>query len=93
MFLLDGFTNGFPLGYKGETENIRRDAPNLHLDCRSQEILWEKIMKEIRLKCFAGPFDNPPFKNYIQSPIGLVSKGENGTRLIFHLLSKGWGVC
>ena len=33
-----------------------------------------------------GLFDNPPFSNFIQSPIGLVPKdGGKKTRLIFHL--------
>ena len=30
-------------------------------------------------------FDSPPFESYIQSPIGLVPKDGNKTRLIFHL--------
>ena len=44
-------------------------------------------MKEVHLKRFAGPFNKAqlPFKKYIQSPVGLVPKGENETRLIFHL--------
>ena len=33
----------------------------------------------------AGPFDEIPFNNFIQSPIGLVPKADNQTRLIFHL--------
>ena len=37
----------------------------------------------------AGPYDEIPFENYIQSPIGLVPKvsedKQNQTRLIFHL--------
>ena len=43
-------------------------------------------MKEVRLKRVAGPFDQIPFENFIQSPIGLVPKAGSGkTRLIFHL--------
>ena len=43
-------------------------------------------MKEVKLKRYAGPFSKPPFKDYIQSPIGLVPKDNgNDTRLIFHL--------
>ena len=47
--------------------------------------MWNKIMKEVSLKRYAGPFTEIPFKNYVQSPIGLVPKAENQTRLIFHL--------
>ena len=44
-------------------------------------------MKELKLGHFAGPFKEIPFDNYIQSPIGLVPKNDNDTRLIFHLSS------
>ena len=48
--------------------------------------LWNKVMKEVGLKQFAGPYQTPPFDTYIQSPISLVPK-DNGkdSRLIFHL--------
>ena len=42
-------------------------------------------MKEVKLKRYAGPFHKVPFKNFVQSPIGLVPKAGNKTRLIFHL--------
>ena len=43
-------------------------------------------MKEVKEKRYAGPFEQIPFSNYIQSPIGLVPKdGGKKTRLIFHL--------
>ena len=34
---------------------------------------------------FVDPKCNTPFANFVQSPIGLVPKAENQTRLIFHL--------
>ena len=86
QFLVDGFSNGFDIGYTGETQDIQRVTPNLKITVGSEVILWNKIMKEVKLKRYAGPFSEPPFKNYIQSPVGLVPK-DNGkdTRLIFHL--------
>ena len=43
-------------------------------------------MKEVQLKHVVGPFDQIPFTDFIQSPIGLVPKaGSEQTRLIFHL--------
>ena len=46
-------------------------------------------MNEVKLKRYAGPFTQIPEQyqdDYIQSPIGLVSKdGGKDTRLIFHL--------
>ena len=48
--------------------------------------LWNKVMKEVELGRYADPFDEPPFKNFVQSPIGLVPKDQGKkTRLIFHL--------
>ena len=51
----------------------------------NETILWNKVMKEVKLKRFVGPFTSPPFKYYIQSPIGLVPKSNGDVRLIFHL--------
>ena len=51
----------------------------------NKEILWEKLLKEVRLGRVASPFDEVPFENFIQSPIGLVSKDDGTkTRLIFY---------
>ena len=86
-FLVDGFTNGFDIGYRGDM-NVKRRSPNLKLRVGSQVVPWNKIMKEVGLGRYAGPFaeDAIPFKYYIQSPVGLVPKdGGRDTRLIFHL--------
>ena len=83
--LVAGFTRGFAIGYQGD-RNIRLTAPNLKLTVGSPTELWNKVMKEVKLKRFAGPFRSPPFQYFIQSPIGLVDKdGGSATRLIFHL--------
>ena len=86
-FLTNGFKNGFPIGYRGNM-HVKMTAPNLKFREVGDEVtLWNKVMKEVGLKRYAGPFDAIPFKDhYIQSPIGLVPKdGGNDTRLIFHL--------
>ena len=84
--LINGFKFGFSIGYEGETE-IQQKSAILKLFVGSKIELWNKVMKEVGLKCFAGPFGKIPFKNYIQSPIGLVPKdGRTKTHLIFHLL-------
>ena len=85
-FLQQGFANGFDIGYQGP--KIRQsNAKNIPLKVGNETELWNKIIKEVKLGRVAGPFDNPPFENYIQSPIGLVPKSGNlgKTRLIFHL--------
>ena len=65
---------------------MRRTSPNLKFHIGNENILWNKVMKEVKLKRYAGPFRHPPFENFIQSPIGLVPKdGGKNARLIFHL--------
>ena len=85
-FLVDGFSNGFPLEYNGE-EDVKITSQNLKFRGIGDEVtLWNKVMKEVKEQRYAGPFETIPFDNYIQSPIGLVPKnGGKDTRLIFHL--------
>ena len=82
--LVNGFREGFDLGYRGP-EDVRLTSPNLKFTVGNSLELWNKVMKEVAAKRYAGPYENIPFRNYIQSPIGLVPKDGNKTRLIFHL--------
>ena len=84
--IIQGFREGFSLEYVGRRD-IVQEAPNLKFTEAGDHIdLWNKVMKEVKLNCYAGPFEHPPFTHYIQSPIGLVPKdGGKDTRLIFHL--------
>ena len=84
-FLVDVFRNGFDLGFRGSIKGLRRFAPNLKIRVGSETILWNKVMKEVKNLRYAGPFKEVPFENFIQSPVGLVPKDGNDTRLIFHL--------
>ena len=84
-FLVKGFQEGFDLGYRGPKE-IKQTSQNLKFTIGDKIELWNKVMKEVKEKRYAGPFEDIPFENYIQSPIGLVPKdGGKKTRLIFHL--------
>ena len=84
--LYQGFQEGFTLGYEGDP-HIKLTAPNLKLRVGSELELWNKVMKEVQAKRFAGPFKEIPFEDrFIQSPIGLMPKDRGKqTRLIFHL--------
>ena len=78
---------GFGIGYQGP-ENRQDTADNLPLNnLGTKTDLWNKVMKEVKLGRYAGPYRRSeiPVKNFIQSPIGLVPKAGNKTRLIFHL--------
>ena len=84
MFLIEGFSHGFDIGYEGPT--IRADeSDNIPLSIGNPTVLWNKIMKEVKVGHIAGPFKDIPFDNFMQSPIGLVPKAGNKARLIFHL--------
>ena len=46
-FLVDGFTNGFDLGYRGPTG--RQDvSDNIPLSVRNPTVLWNKVMEEVK---------------------------------------------
>ena len=85
-FILDGFTNGFDIGYEGP-EDRQDSSQNIPIrnNLGSKFDLWDKVMKEVSEGRYTGPFEQISFKNYIQSPIGLVPKAGNKTRQIFHL--------
>ena len=82
--LIEGFTNGFDLGYQGPLQRQDTSA-NLPFRVGTLVEMWNKIMKEVKLGRYAGPYEKVPYENYVQSPIGLVPKAGNKTRLIFHL--------
>ena len=83
--VVKGFRQGFSLGYMGK-KHVKLTSPNLKLRVGLETELWNKMMKEVKEKRFAGPFDAIPFEYYIQSPVGLVPKDQGlNTRLIFHL--------
>ena len=54
-FLVEGFSNGFDIGYRGP-ENIKQKSNNLKFSIGNKTELWNKVMKEVELKRYAGPF-------------------------------------
>ena len=84
QFLISGFRNGFNLRYNGPT-NGRDTSRNIPFTIGNKLEMWNKIMKEVLHNRYTGPFDVIPYESFIQSPIGLVPKAQDQTRLIFHL--------
>ena len=84
--LIHSFRHGFDIGYRGP-QNRQDYSLNIPIKpgVGSLTEMWNKIMKEVKLERYAGPFDEVPYKNFMQSPIGLVPKDRDKTRLIFHL--------
>ena len=83
-FLVEGFTNRFDINYNGPV-NRKDESKNIPFHTGNKEILWEKIMSEVKERRYSGPFEKPPFENYIQSLLGLVPKANGKMQLIFHL--------
>ena len=88
IFLVQGFKPGFDLCYK-DAKTVRIRAPNLKI--RDEIDLWNKVMKEVKMKRYPGPYYQIPYKtDFIRSPIGLVPKdGGEDVRLIFYLSYQG----
>lgn len=87
QYLVQGFTEGFSLDYQGPRD-CKQYANNLRLRVGTQTDLWNKVMKEVQLKRVAGPYTEPMWPWFHQSPLGLVHKSgstKGETRLIFHL--------
>ena len=55
QFLESGFHEGFHIGYKGP-EIRQSESSNIPLRIGSKTELWNKLMKEVKLKWVAGPF-------------------------------------
>ena len=84
-YLVQGFSSGFDIGYKGPMLR-KNSAANIPFTVGDKFKMWNKLVKEVKHGRVAGPFREVPFKNsFVQSPIGLVPKAGNKTRLIFHL--------
>lgn len=67
--LVEGFKNGFRLGYSGNTN--QQDFANNHtLRVGTQINLWNKVIKEVQHNRYAGPFRVVPFDNFVLSPLG-----------------------
>ena len=74
------------MGYQGPEK--RRDTSNnipFTPGVGDKWEMWDKMLKEMEKGRFAGPYSDIPFENFVQSPVGLVPKAGNKTRLIFHL--------
>jgi hypothetical protein len=84
QFLLDGFSSGFKLVFKGVPNNVV--TRNLKSVINHEEIVDRHIEKEIEAGRFVGLFTTPPFQSFQCSPIGIVEKKVPGEfRMIHHL--------
>ena len=84
VILIEGFTEGFSLGYTGL--RVCMDSECLRSASAQPNIVHGKLAKEIQAGRIAGPFVSRPLQQLQCSPIGIVPKKEPGSfRLIHHL--------
>ena len=86
-FLVAGFTDGFHLGLLDHEHMQSHISKNHKSALDHAEIVSEKINKEVAKGRYIGPFNSPPFTNFVCSPLGLVSKKEIGQYRLIHDLS------
>ena len=83
--LVEGFSCGFKLGIEGFP--VPRVSRNHISVFKNPKTVNDKIDSELLSGRVEGPFDNPPFPNYISSPLGLIPKKEPGEFRLIHDLS------
>lgn len=70
--LSKGFQQGFEIQFEGPRQ--QRFSNNLLYVQQHEDIVSEKLQKEISLGRITGPFSSPSFSNLQCSPIGIVPK-------------------
>ena len=82
--MLQGLQQGFSLEYDGPFEF--RAPPKLPTAKLDPQLIRDRLSKEINLGRMLGPFKQPPFKDLMCSPVGLVPKKDSDEmRMIMHL--------
>ena len=70
--LLKGIKQGMDIGFEGERTSIISD--NWKSTLELPEVIAEYLANEVAAGCKAGPFTQPPFLDFIGSPMGIVAK-------------------
>ena len=81
-----GFSVGFRIPFKGELSQNKHHT-NLPSANAHSDFVTDKLQRELSLHRIAGPFNQPPFSNFVCSPIGVVPKKTLGDFRIIHHLS------
>ena len=84
-FLIDGFKYGFHLFSVGQSRSY--ESPNLLSATQQQQVVDQKVAKELEAHRLAGPFDSPPLPVFRVSPLGIVPKKTPGEFCMIHHLS------
>ena len=82
-FLYNGFTRGFSTDCTQAPPAII--SPNHKSVLQNSSAAYEKIAQELTAGRIQGPFNTPPYEQFISGPLGLVSKDNNKFRMIHDL--------
>ena len=84
--LLDGIQFGVNLGFVGCRKSVvSKNWPSAH---KHRDVIEDSISKDLALGRKAGPFTDPPFENFVGSPMGVYEKKRSpGKFRIIHDLS------
>ena len=83
-YLVDGFTYGFHLNHTYPDCGLV--IHKNHKSCFDhKDFLDQYIVDELAGNRIEGPFDNPPFSNFLCSPLSLVEKKDGKFRVIHNL--------
>ena len=84
--IVDGFKNGFPIPSTKAPSEL--PFPRNHESCRSNpDVVRTKLDNELLKDRIAGPFSDPPFSDFVCSPLGLVPKSSSNSFRLIHDLS------
>jgi hypothetical protein len=83
-YLVDGFQNGFDIGFSGELPTV--EVQNMKSAKDNPAVVDGKLSKELQAGRISGPHSHQPLPNFHLSPLAVVEKKVAGTfRLIHHL--------
>ena len=83
--VVSGFTHGFMLDFKGpETPLSSHNASSVLIN---EQVVADKIKKELEMGRITGPFLEPPLPNFKCSPLAIREKRQPGTFRLLHNLS------
>lgn len=84
--ILDGIENGVSVDFVGD-RSLPRFGANLPVSDEDIPKISAIIAADVAAGKKAGPFDEPPFPNFVVSPIGCVPKKTPGEIRVIHHLS------
>ena len=70
--LFKGIEQGVDIGFEGERTSIILDKWKSILE--HPEVITEYLANEVAAGCKAWPFTQPPFIDFVRSPMGIVTK-------------------